>query len=440
MPFVPAEPDEGEITRAVLGMCDYESDATMLRGIRRVLPGHLVTWRDGRVVVDQYWDPTQVPAVRFPDPRDYVDAFRVIAAEAVASRLPADGPVGCHLSGGLDSGTVAVLAGRALAAQRRELVAVTAVPADPDSARRCVVPGGLFDEWPLAAATASCVPGVRHLGVSAADRSPIEEVRSWLAAGGDPVRNPSALRWMAALASAVRDHGCTTMLTGLVGNAAFSWGPNLDPVPLRRRVRRTLIPAQVNASIDIVRHPDWFRESALLPHLARGASGREAVSAYYRNDRSRDGQTRLVRRSIHDPVADMMSRIHQVENLDPTADLRVLSYCLGVPAHVFHDRNTGENRRLIRQATAGLLPEQVRRNEQVGRQGADTASRLRADAAGCAAALEELARGRAAEYVDVYYLKTFWATIQRKDSPEFGYLTDAVLLRGIIHGLWINAI
>jgi len=52
--------------------------------------------------------------VRFRAEADYVDAFREIYARAVRDRLRAVHPIGVHLSGGLDSSSVAVMAAREL--------------------------------------------------------------------------------------------------------------------------------------------------------------------------------------------------------------------------------------------------------------------------------------------------------------------------------------
>ena len=86
---------------------------TMFAGIRRLEPGHTLTWRDGEIRVERYWDLSF--AHEGEDRRsdddivaEYGERFR----EAVRMRLMADVPLGTFLSGGIDSAAItAVMAG-----------------------------------------------------------------------------------------------------------------------------------------------------------------------------------------------------------------------------------------------------------------------------------------------------------------------------------------
>jgi asparagine synthase (glutamine-hydrolysing) len=84
---------------------------TIVRGVRKLAPGHTVVWDNGRLAAPRaFW---QVPAAA-PPPResDQVLAERLWAelGTAVEAQLIADVPVGIFLSGGVDSSTVAALA------------------------------------------------------------------------------------------------------------------------------------------------------------------------------------------------------------------------------------------------------------------------------------------------------------------------------------------
>jgi asparagine synthase (glutamine-hydrolysing) len=80
---------------------------TMFNGIRRLEAGHTLTWRDGVVTIEKYWDLSF--AHEGEDTRDeaeviaqYDEMFR----EAVRMRLMADVPLGTFLSGGIDSAAI----------------------------------------------------------------------------------------------------------------------------------------------------------------------------------------------------------------------------------------------------------------------------------------------------------------------------------------------
>lgn len=74
-------------------------------GLRKVPPGHLVTWHQGRVEVRRYWCPPAAGQVNISE-ADAVSEFRRLFDRAVERRLIADVPIGAFLSGGVDSSAV----------------------------------------------------------------------------------------------------------------------------------------------------------------------------------------------------------------------------------------------------------------------------------------------------------------------------------------------
>jgi asparagine synthase (glutamine-hydrolysing) len=96
----------------------YLPDRSLFEGVRQIPPGHyLIAGARGRQLV-RYWDfdyPIETAASRAADGSDdaaHVEQFRAALDEAVRLRLRADVPVGCYLSGGLDSCAVLGLAAR----------------------------------------------------------------------------------------------------------------------------------------------------------------------------------------------------------------------------------------------------------------------------------------------------------------------------------------
>ena len=80
------------------------------QGISALLPGHMmVVSRDGdrlRTETHRYWDmdfPRAEEHDDNPDPKEYIDGVASQLIDAVRVRLEADVPVGCYLSGGIDS-------------------------------------------------------------------------------------------------------------------------------------------------------------------------------------------------------------------------------------------------------------------------------------------------------------------------------------------------
>jgi asparagine synthase (glutamine-hydrolysing) len=88
---------------------------TLYHGIFQVPPGHYLLATDRHLQLARYWD-FDYPRTDAGHPRlsdaEYVEQFRAALDDAVHIRLRADVPVGCYLSGGLDSCAVLGLASR----------------------------------------------------------------------------------------------------------------------------------------------------------------------------------------------------------------------------------------------------------------------------------------------------------------------------------------
>jgi asparagine synthase (glutamine-hydrolysing) len=83
-------------------------EGTMFRGIRKLPPGHTLSWEDGRARVAPYWELRFVPAIRTPEP-ELVHTFSDLFQQSVKLRLMSDVPLGVFLSGGLDSSAIAAV-------------------------------------------------------------------------------------------------------------------------------------------------------------------------------------------------------------------------------------------------------------------------------------------------------------------------------------------
>ena len=86
-------------------------EGTMFRGIRKLPPGHALTWEDGRISVTSYWELRFAPADRTPEP-ELVRGFADLFQQSVKLRLMSDVPLGVFLSGGLDSSAIAAVTSR----------------------------------------------------------------------------------------------------------------------------------------------------------------------------------------------------------------------------------------------------------------------------------------------------------------------------------------
>ncbi len=88
-------------------------DKTFFEGIKVLPPGHLLVAEGGRVEVREYWDLHFEEDIT--DSETAVRRFGALLDESVGMQLMSDVPLGSHLSGGIDSGTVVMKAADKLA-------------------------------------------------------------------------------------------------------------------------------------------------------------------------------------------------------------------------------------------------------------------------------------------------------------------------------------
>ncbi|MFN2405789.1 MAG: asparagine synthase (glutamine-hydrolyzing) [Pyrinomonadaceae bacterium] len=83
---------------------------TLFVGVKRLLPGHTLTWNDGEIKIRKYWD---VSFEKRTEPgrtdQDYIAEWSELFRKSVQLRLMADVPLGMFLSGGIDSSAIAAV-------------------------------------------------------------------------------------------------------------------------------------------------------------------------------------------------------------------------------------------------------------------------------------------------------------------------------------------
>lgn len=84
---------------------------TLFDGVKRLLPGCSLTWRDGGIQIEQYWDvPQRVETPFALNDGEAIERYRELLYDAVRSHLMADVPLGVFLSGGIDSAAITAVA------------------------------------------------------------------------------------------------------------------------------------------------------------------------------------------------------------------------------------------------------------------------------------------------------------------------------------------
>ncbi|HET6864628.1 MAG TPA: asparagine synthase-related protein [Solirubrobacteraceae bacterium] len=342
-----------------------EFESTAFAAIRRVAPAHVLRVSPGDLRVRRYWRaPEYLPLLRFRRPDEYVEHFRGLFERAVADRI-APGALSSQLSGGMDSTAITAMAHRlrVTGGADGELRAVTAVLGGAS--------GDLEGDWASLVAQALEIP---HDLIDDSQRRPV-----------DPFAVPKLLTpeptpyqwtdWQYELARTAAHHGRTCLaglgadfllgfapwywvqwlaagqirrLAAAVGDEARLFGER--PHPHVRFLARYLL-GQWRAPADTP--PDWL-DTGLAASV--DAAGRL-------RDRSRAAAWTADKRSLtRDPIwqtwftwADPTVTRLPLRVRQPFMDLRLLDFAARIPPHPWLVR-----KRILREATADLLPSAIR--------------------------------------------------------------------------------
>lgn len=168
---------DGEAATRFAALGYVPGPRTMLQGIHKLPPGHLLIAEGGAITVRPYWSAAE--AARAPNRLTSAKQLREVLQAAVRRELMSDVPVGVFTSGGLDSSLLAAAATRVMPGERIHTYAV-----------RFVARG--YDESAFAEAVTHDIRTVHHVVTADDDslRAAFDVVTSRLA---EPIGDPAAL-------------------------------------------------------------------------------------------------------------------------------------------------------------------------------------------------------------------------------------------------------
>jgi asparagine synthase (glutamine-hydrolysing) len=455
---IPRRLNEWFLACGLVSWSAHDGPQTIELDLHRLPPAHTLRLQDGATSIQQFWRLEDTPELPLRSSQEYAEGLLAVYDRAVRDRLRSYRGIGLFLSGGLDSGSTAVLAARALREQGARLTAYTSAPAydvGHMSERQAI-----GDEVPLARSVAASAGNIDLYEIRSWEVTPIEGIRHNLEIHAEPGHAAANGFWIHEVLAAAQDQCLGTMLTGQGGNATISWngrnrGRTLNtllrarlwsraaqllvyphvPVPLIRRLRLVLHSGELDWSHTSI-HPEFARRIGLSQAYVR-----QSGDATKREDWYPPLQERY---AIIRPGASFVGSIwaengaaHSLDIRDATFDKRVLEFVIAVPDREYVGPE-GYNRWLIRLTMQGLLPDDVRLNRRHGFQAADLCHRLIASKPEVEQTLSEIgASSLAQQYLNLERMRQVWALMQRHVDYESTHQTLTILARGIMAGLFL---
>ena len=387
LPGVPHDLDEGRIADAFTSQLEaVDKTCTFYKAIKRLPPAQWASARAGHFHQQQYWELTQqeIDAVPRGD-AEWNEALGATLERVVARHLDGDAAVGCMLSGGLDSSSLAVIARDQLAASGRGPLATFSS----------------IDENPACAETRAIRAVLEQSGFAPTliDPDTVDQLRCALETAVQNSDEPfdasmyliHAQYLMAARqcidavidggdADVLLTHGgaITHQIRGLQLGAAWRNARGLHRMyptlsawkTMAVSARAAVAPQRLRVALWATRQGQAYeatlRDSLMSPAFARAAGVRERVgthAAWSPPIAVDDAWTRRVHRLLHPNTTVGFERYHRVASrygIDPRhpfADRELLALCVHLPDH--QRLSDGWTKIALRRAMQGRLPDAV---------------------------------------------------------------------------------
>lgn len=388
-PDFPREIDDDAVS-AYFTLSYIPGEATIYQGIRKLLPGHTLTLRDGALHIRKYWDLAFTPD-HGKSESYFAKRSLELLSEAVGTHMVSEVPLGAFLSGGIDSGTVVAL----MSSHSAEPVNTICMGFGGNR-------GGYLDEREYARQIAGRY-GTRHVEFEVApdfDRL----VDAIVAAFDEPFADDSALpSWF--VCKTAREH-VTVALSGLGGDELFAGyerhlghalggmaarlpsfivsgilGPLAERLPergdghytvnhIKRFIRSATLPPEERYFSYLHKMPpgilpDFFsnREHA----TGHQAACRKLMTGYYRSPHV-DAHPGSINRALYCDiktwlpedilcVTDRMSMQHGLEVRVPFLDHNFAEFCATIPESM--KIRFMSKKHILKKAVGGILPGDV---------------------------------------------------------------------------------
>lgn len=201
-------------------------EETLLKGVKKLAPGHYLLARDGRTEIRQYWDLHFSKPSRVQRTEQAKEELLSLLAETVGQHVIADVPVGVLLSGGVDS--TAVLS-----------FAVEETDKEVSSYTVGFSESGVADERPYARLAADTFGSLhREMTITAADFAAFMPNYVWHME--EPVCEPPAIAMY--YVSKLAKNFVKVLISGEGGDEAFAGYSNYRNLLWLERVKRGLAP------------------------------------------------------------------------------------------------------------------------------------------------------------------------------------------------------
>lgn len=355
-----------------IALCEYlERDAIsgekcIYKKVSKVLPGTIIKWKNGNIEKKEYWSITKKSQESFLG--DYDDALKTLeklVVDSVKKRLISDVPIGCFLSGGVDSSLITAV--------------MQSINKSPISTFTIGFEEDVYDESKYAEQIANYL-GTKHHCTKLSVKEGKEYLNMMPYYYDEPIADNSAIATM--MLSKVTKNNVTVALTGDAGDELFCGYDNYSAIKKYSK----WIPISKLANSNSLLRNVLFRMSEKTKRLVEmkswndvivsmGMKERRLVSCLSKNGIYDDRAYKLLDSSeipekkymlmdlgiyLPDDIlvkVDRAGMAVSLETRNPLLDYRLVEFSMSLPIEFSY--NQGIQKRILKDLACKYIPKQL---------------------------------------------------------------------------------
>ena len=368
---------------------------TLFKGIKKLMPGHHLVYRNGQARITQYWDIPLPTDHQTSSDEDLVDEFSELFQDSVRQRMMSDVPLGVFLSGGLDSSSIASLMAREMPGQLKtfsvgfeadyysefDFAREVAATLDSDHHEVVLTPKAFFESLPMLTwhedEPIRSSPSIALYHVAKLAR---EHVTVVLTGEGSDELFAGYDRYWATLFNMRWGKPYNAMLPKIVREQGLKhtlWKWPL-PLSLKKKISHTFVghsmdPAEIVFDNFYAIFPQRIHEAVFTPDFyarTRHVDPYADNLRFYNHRKTKNTLDRLLYTDQKTYLLELlmkqdnMSMAASIESRVPFLDHRLVEFAVNVPNRLKVRQQAGK--RIVKDAMAKFLPESVRRRKKTG--------------------------------------------------------------------------
>lgn len=447
-----------------IALHEIDCETTVYKDIYQLPPASTLILSKKDISIKQYWNPLELPKLKYKFDWEYDQAFLNIFYDSVRCRLRSNNPVGIMLSGGLDSGSVACIASKILNERGSKIKGYCSVPSENYTGTYGddVIP----DEREYVETIRQSYDNIEINYCDCKDRDAYSDIEFFINILEQPYKSMGNIQWVNEIYETAAKDGCKTLLNGQYGNFTISYGyidiylltlfksgklitlikeiraySSTNNIPISGLIKlliRSLIPYSMRKLIsNLINGNNGILSNVIVnPELAlKWNVDKRFKKKGYNNHTKRFVDLNKHRKIMMKPeflthiasIETKLSLYHGIIHRDPTRDKRLIEFCFRIPGNQYV--YNGIERNLIRRAMKGILPDKIRLNKKHGIQAIDWIQKLES----CWPDIEKKVKdimldNDMSRYLDLKKLKNIYDSVKVKHSRKQEYNIRTILI------------